>query len=367
MAGKSRLLLILVLTTFSCTQRLDKDNTISSQNLISFDAPILQASSTKSSEALSETVDLRVFAKYYPSTFTSWDAGTDYFTENGATVSYAANIYGNLGGWHSATKYYWPKKGSLSFQVYAPATIPDGNTLTSSIAPNPIISQTGVNAELTLNPARDSQIDFLYSERIINQKNNSVSENFYGVQIPFHHALAKISFHSMLRSSLNEGVTMKITNIELQNVYLSGTFTQTLTANSHNEKTSVSPIESWTPWAISGSLGNYANVVCPSPSNLSTKISGEDYSEIYIIPQSIDPTTQIIVTYHTITADPYSDITTTATIDYDKFIEKGISSFDIAKHYIFNLLLGKDKKIYFDPQMKNWENQDLSGDIHYEF
>lgn len=382
-----RLLLILLAIAFGCTQKIEPQDSIGGE--ISFSLPIVKP--TTKAENLPLGIDFLVHAKYYTSNFTTWSAGFDYFGASGSRVTYSSGVLNEGANTWDAWKtspntYYWPRKGSLAFQAYSPFNSAEhpfhaGNSISQidPVAPDPapaIISESGINAKVTLGNTPGQQIDFLYSERIINQKGNqkwatSPEEypNLYGVQIPFHHALAKITFQSMLRSHLvdPENEYYIITNISLRGVRTAGVFTQGLNNTSSNIKTEEN-IATWDPWVDTGeyiSAPNFiGNAVQTEREIAGTQPNEEGYYNIYLIPQDITSNFELIITYKEKTPIHEEEIKTHTITNLDL---ASITSFDIGKNYIFTFLFGKDKKIYFEPQMKDWSDQDLSGDIHYTF
>lgn len=319
-----------------------------------------------------------MFACYYSGSFSTWSAGLPYFGPSGEIFSHHSGVLSDgatiYDAWRSATKHYWPIQGSLSFQAYSPAgeSIPSGNSISPITAGDPIIGSTGVRAAVTLSPERGDQIDFLSSERVVNQSHNTrypASEedeaNLYGVQLPFHHTLARFSFSAMLRSSIPEGDYIKITQIRVHNAYLSGTFEQNLADSTPGGTLSASS----TSWTTTGALSSYANSVAPSPSNLGTRPSGSDYSPIYLIPQEMSEGFQIEVQYERLKAatSPTPALHTVYISKAELEAALGTAQLLRGKSYNFTFLLGEENKIYFEPLVNEWRGQDLSGHIHYEF
>lgn len=316
-----------------------------------------------------------VFAMYYPSTFTTWSAGLPFFGVNGDLVSHQSGIHSEdataYDGWRSANKHYWPNTGTLTFQAYSPAgeSLLAGNSISPTVAGDPIIGSTGVEASVTLNKARGEQIDFLVSERILNQTQNTrypgleeADPDRYGVQLAFHHALARFNFAAMLRSRLPEGDYIKITHIIVHNAYTSGTFEQNLANNTPGGVLSASS----TNWTPTGALGNYDNVAAAVPTELNSNPFGADFADIYLIPQEMDADFKIQVTYEQLKAPDVVPTIHTAYISKTDLAEKlGSNHIDQGKIYNFTLLLGEENKIYFDPLVNPWIDNNLSGHIHY--
>lgn len=102
-------------------------------------------------------------------------------------ISYQSNVWKAVG-----QTYYWPKTGSIDFISYSPYNSSSpwldvaANTLTAST--------TGVAADA----------DYLYSNKALNQTQNTNTYNNTGVPTLFHHALCKVCVKIKVAKTTND-------------------------------------------------------------------------------------------------------------------------------------------------------------------
>lgn len=122
------------------------------------------------------------------------------FTE-GATLMDGVTVTRNCGQWTYSPEAYWPVQ-PVSFYAFSP-----------DITESPNITGTeGGNIPGYVN---DGQVDLLYSVK------RNVSQQAAPVNLNFRHAMAKAS---VLLSSTNNRIKVKVSHILFSNLYIEGTF-----------------------------------------------------------------------------------------------------------------------------------------------
>lgn len=158
-------------------------------DLITFASPVV-APATKA-QVKYEAGPFNVFAYYSTANAYTGDGTTTYI--NNKTVSLADGV------WSTATPYYWPKNGTLSFAAYSPASAVTSGALvaTNSTSKNLVL-------DYTVPATAAQQIDVLYSDWAIDQtkakyvtlpnEDPNLLGGWTGVDIAFHHALTAVNF-----------------------------------------------------------------------------------------------------------------------------------------------------------------------------
>lgn len=335
-----------VVAITACTKKKDEPNRLQE---VKFDlAVITPTKAVISGTVLPSDVDFKVYAMANAGDFASWSAGTPYFTETGATVSHLQTA----DGWHCADQlYYWPEDGKkLSFQAFAPASLAN-TTITST---GVVVSSFSLGADVT------SHTDILYSERVVNKEANDgvLGSGHYGVQIPFHHALAQLAFTARLETPLPlEGDYFTLKGITIKSVRKNGSFNQTL-VNTDGAGVIGNPT-----WTINEEIaaGDYSNIISEGAVNITTTASAEGINPCLIIPQNVTEEQEIWVTFDKkINGVTSTDLTKKLKINTQKFDSVALGQYVGSKKYIFNLIFSTGE-IFFDPQIIDWVEVDSDG------
>lgn len=295
-----------------------------------------------------------------------------YFLEEGKTLDAnsadaKAYIYGSeiqyVSGetaWKNATtKYYWPKKGSLTFFAWT------DNTASPAVDPSNAVScaaASGIKfADYDITTTTNKNKDLLVADIAKDQKENTTQYDGWkkGVPTVFKHILSNLVFNikTDYATSKDEyaSVTFNLKSIDLKNVYTKGTYTQ-------GEVTSSTP--AWTaktaPW------GSYAESKTLSIFNgtLAVTKATDDPTDItstysIVLPQTfaaattiVDSTPVITVVYDIVTN--YTGTEVTETITVTKSLNEIYSgSWDPAKKYTLTLIVGLNE-ILWDPDITDW-------------
>lgn len=150
--------------------------------------------------------------------------GSDLFINN-EEISYQTDKWVAKDG----SKYYWPYSGTLTFISYAPyslssrpgfsCTAASGISLSNVSLPNKVGYYEESNDILVADIARD-----------LTKESHPMS----GVPTVFKHKLCKVAIKASRNSELNSGEYVRITGINLQNIYTEGNYTQSAGWSSQN-------------------------------------------------------------------------------------------------------------------------------------
>lgn len=351
---------VAIVAMASCTQKIEPVNAGRSDQRIMFETPVV-APATKADyvsgpvegTVFSTDYSFKVYAKYSAGDLAKWSTATDYFTAGGLKVEYTANVKEGRGSWHTNPDKYWPKTGKLSFS----AVFPHDAAFT--------VGDKGVALDdYTAILTKGDQVDLLYSNRVINQQGTAAetfddTDNLYGVQLPFHHALAQVTFSAKLKENSGIGASdhVKIKEIILKNVNSVADFTQGL-VEAGNGSGAGTPA-----WSDHKTLADYANVVTNSDLTLTTTANTTNWTPILVIPGATWGSSKIYIKYDL----SYNGVTETNIV-----VEKDLSAltysdssagFAIGKKYTYNIEFGLDK-IYFAPTaIDDWQGVTVSGGI----
>ena len=337
-----------VLAACSKNDLLQRENP---QQQIPFDAAISKA---KTSKAL---IDGTVYG-------TTNTFGTTAYKVEGATtelyipvseVSYTAGTPDSY--WSTATSYYWPKKGTLTFYSYSPFTYAEGGEVS--------VNATKDGLEFKdYNVASHQLTDLMVAEKQSGLTSNTETAAGLktGVKTVFHHKLAQvvgINFETILDGALHDyanghdGSTGKefvsgdkefiINNVSFVNIYETGTLTDDALSSSvwsaykdadnvvWHENTSATPF----------AAGKY---------NTTSDVNGYRL----VLPQTHTTGNQQIKVEYTIKT--YTDATNFATekLTVTSDMVKLHSAWEQNKKYTYTIKMGLDR-IYWVPSVVDWE------------
>ncbi len=299
------------------------------------------------------TENFIVHGRWYANEYTNWAEGTLYMGNetNGLEVAHdAANDHAQAtgkGGWDTATDYYFPKDGSLTFQAYSPAAY----TLTSTAA----FTQYGVTfTEYEIGEVK-AQYDVMYSDRSYNRKAAVTSwgddnATYDGVEIKFNHALSSIIFNAQTLDDYS-GAEITLLDITLKNVYKKGSFCQNL-VDANNETTD-NPV-----WNPVGGWGDYTGIL-EAAKVIDENVANDFCNDLLVMPQDFTDQTKIVINY-TIKSTDSTPISqkfeaqlNQYTYDDGQGNTPAFKKFEMGKRYIFNIVVGLEK-IYFAPEVVDW-------------
>lgn len=294
-------------------------------------------STTKAASAYPEDRPFVSWVWYLPDG-RSWaqDSGEAQLYIPGETVSYD----GALQAWTTATAYYWPKSGSLTFMSLSPAELA-GN---ASCSPDKGI-------ELSFDVAANPDVDLMVADIAADQRANDVPTIF-------RHKLAKVVSFTMKTDrdygtlSTVGGKHFTLNRISFAGVYTSGTYAS-------GNSTVSGPKEGWSGHSGGGDMvwhdGSGIKITHDG-----TAVPGKD-GGLFVLPQSFGPDAVLIVEY---TIETYI---AEAEPDHQEKVTESVklselhSSWEMNRQISYTLTIGLDS-IEWEASAEEWQDRD-GGDI----
>lgn len=322
-----------------------------SKKAISFDMPVMKPTRLTGEidgVAYPTNETFKVFCKSYTGTYTDWTTSADYFATAGEDVALTD------GNWSTGTVHYWPELGNkLAFAAYSPAAASAHGTFAQT--------QTGLTIENFSTQADVAdQYDLMYTPRVIDlDKNNAATP----VPLAFKHALTSIVFKA---TKTDATATYTIKNLTVNGkVSTTGNFNQNLATADALDGTAT-----WT---------NLATATDKTYSILSSKTidvaqAGTDLTGVgsaagastalLLIPQGVDDNTTVTITYTKTTGGNSLDATATIKlVDFLDGTSAPVTTWAMGNRYIYNVIFGANKPIYFAPSVTDWTDVNLNYTI----
>ena len=255
----------------------------------------------------------------------------------GETVIYG----GPLQAWTTATAYYWPKSGSLTFMSLSPAKLA-GN---ASCSPDKGI-------ELSFDVDANPDVDLMVADIAADQRANDVPTIF-------RHKLAKVVSFTMKTDrdydtlSTVGGKRFTLNRISFAGVYTSGTYAS-------GNSTVSGPKEGWSGHSDGGDQVWYDGIGIEITHD-GTAVPGMD-GELFVLPQSFgqDQDAVLIVEYtietHIADAELHKENVTESVS-----LSELHSSWEMNRQIRYNLTIGLDS-IEWEVSAEEWQDRD-GGDI----
>lgn len=252
------------------------------------------------------------------------------------------------GVWKCATQMYsWPTSGSLTFFSYAPYELP-------SLAGVSCTAAEGVKITDFVLPATigntESKYDILIAETAKDLTSNVNPGRYFtkGVPTLFKHKLSKVSIKAHLNNELESGEYVKITSIQLFNIYIGGDFDGSKWTGLDNET-------------------DFPEINLSDDKGDLTLESKTLFAPTLMIPQ---PTSQagrpeapkIIVEYETRVGGD----TETKTAELALYNgPSSLAAWEMGKDIIYNISIStKDEYIEFNASYTDWEEEVMNPDIN---
>lgn len=362
----------------SCVNEESVDYGLQESNkAIVFNSPVVSGMSravageqpTTDTNKYSTSEKFRVYAQWdADKTFENWvtqDSEAAALYMNDVEVSYSGEI--TNGGWTSATPYYWPKEGTLTFAAYSPS---DVNAFTHAY------SATGLSVtDFTLQANTADQYDFMYSSRSYNRTDNTnqldkdgvhTGKSYNGVDILFHHALTSIKFK--VKAEADYGTTkIRVKQVSILNAYSQGDF-----AENHNEVSKNSNPE-WTDQKLPVT---YAAKTEATNQELTTDVKQlAGANDIILLPQLMkhsDTEHVSIEVYYSIQNGDGPEIPQTSVISlvtgnngdfyHENDTDVDIDQWKMGYRYTYTIIIGLNK-IYFSPEVDYWKDITVTPDL----
>lgn len=288
-------------------------------------------STTKAASAYPEDRPFVSWAWYLPDG-RSWaqDSGEAQLYIPGETVSYD----GALQAWTTATAYYWPKSGSLTFMSLSPAN------LAGDVSCSP---DKGI--ELSFDVAANPDVDIMVADIAADQRANHVPTIF-------RHKLAKVVSFTMKTDrdygtlSTVGGKRFTLNRISLAGVYTSGTYAS-------------GPKEGWSGHSGGGGMVWYYGSGIEITHD-GTAVPGKD-GELFVLPQSFGPDAVLIVEYTIETHIAEAERDHQEKVTESVRLSELHSSWEMNRQISYTLTIGLDS-IEWEASAEEWQDRD-GGDI----
>lgn len=337
----------------SCVKNESESGMTASDSKISFEAPVVGTSTRAQAGEIGDKYpteeDFKVWGWYHKGDYTTFgDAANGW--KNYMTASTAGDPvvveYDGTSSWDSATDYFWPKNGKLTFAAYSPADAAGTYTHTAN----------GLNITGFTVADAGAQYDLMYSDRAYNRTsstNQYVGNPYTGVDIVFHHALSSIVFNAGTKENYtNADNTFKIKSITIKNVANAGNFKEGLTDGT----TTRTPAWTVTGTADKEYVAFSGDFTVPEDKSLTEPTGAAD---LILLPQSFESNDNAIVeikyTYGTEASD---EIENTETFQLNH--ATNVQAWEPNKRYTYNIIFGLDK-IYFAPVVEAWDDVNVGN------
>ncbi len=298
---------------------------------------------TKAASSFDTAKKFYSYAYFLPRESAGWAthyaSGTAYIANSLIEYVSAETAWKN-----TATKYYWPKQGSLNFFAWTDYTAsPSVTGCTVSCAADKGITAAGYAVTSNVNK------DFMVADIAADQKENSVAYDGWKIGVPtiFRHTLSNLVF-TVKTDEETSGNAYPDGMFHLKSIKLTGVSTK-------GDYTQGSPAASAAPWSnqsTPGDLSVYSGneISVTKTAQTLTPASGDYY---IVLPQTFSsetPAIEIVYTQTTNYAGEELVITFTETKSLQDIYK---SSWESGKKYTLNITLGASE-VLWDPDTTDW-------------
>lgn len=321
-----------------------------SKKAISFDMPVMKptrAAGEIVGTTYPTTETFKAFCKSYTGTYTDWTAGADYFAAAGENVALIGD------NWSTTPVHYWPELGNnLAFAAYSPA----------AASADGAFAQTQTGLTITNFSTQDdvaNQYDLMYTPRVVDKDKDDAATP---VPLVFKHALTSVVFKAT-KTDADATYTIKSLSVNGQ-VSTKGNFNQNIPTPAAFDGTAT-----WTPAAATAKDYSILTAKTIDVAQAGTYLTGVESADgastaLLLIPQGVDANTTVTITYTKKTGSNTLDAT--ATIKLNDFVDgtsTPVTTWVMGNRYIYNIIFGANKPIYFAPSVTDWTNVALSYTI----
>ena len=339
--------LIAQLVLSGCAGEAVEETSSSSASEINFDAYVGRNASTRSS-----ITDIKFLQG------SVWNAGFGVFARYNhidGTISSlmdTEHVTWRENHWGYDHIRFWPSNGNVDFYAFAPyspyvemGSLPTGLAQKDDISPYTYIRF----------PSNDSPIDLVWAKQLGQTAPTSPGSK---VTFQFHHALARLSF-DITAPELEDGTVIKVQRVRLYGVSdFKGVFVMQgyLNLNKGNWILADNGVKwhySWTPEGKKADIPDndkkdsivYKLSDPPELPNLKNKVTNDDDSYIFIIPQTKTEAFHLAITY-TVEQGDFKETVTVKKNLLDVLDKSGAPNpsftFKEGKAYVFHLKLSLD-------------------------
>lgn len=306
--------------------------------------------------------------------------------------------------WKTATTYYWPKTGMLSFYAVYPA-----GKATYDATNGFTFNEYAVKVPYATQKAATVSEDLMLAQTLNQNCNDDTDKHFTdGVALLFHHELAKVKFSARLYKEKNYDSTNKV--VKVGDVYFSAVIDEISISNIYGKGKLALNTSNEYAWTPSGDKANSGKIVDMeySPAKgedfvIGTEVTengltGADWTkfeeEYYVLPQELpvtddDPNTDATITVKftvyaydkngkVISKTSYGSDSDTSHPAFTKKLgefkttttstgDTAIDEWKINTVYNYRFFIDPfEGEIYFDPCMEDWSYVDADPEIIYK-
>lgn len=356
--------LIAQLVLSGCAGEGVEETSSSSASEINFDAYVGRNASTRSS-----ITDIKFLQG------SVWNAGFGVFARynhiDGTISSLMDTEHVTRRGDHWGYDHirFWPSNGKVDFYAFAPYS----EQVKMGGLPDSLVNQADSNSPNTYIdfPSNWSPIDLIWSKQPDQTAPTSPDSK---VTFQFKHALARLSF-DITAPNLEDGTVIKVQRVRLYGVSdFKGVFVMEGYLNLNTgvwilADNGVKWHYSWTPEGKKADIPNNDNAKKdsivyklsdpPELPNLKNKVTNDDDSYIFIIPQTKTEAFHLAITYTVEQGDFKETVTVKKNLleVLDKSGNPNPSfTFEEGKAYVFHLILSLDPvKFSITPKVEDWK------------
>ena len=337
--------LIAQLVLSGCAGEAVEETSSSSSSEINFDAYVGRNASTRSS-----ITDIKFLQG------SVWNAGFGVFARYGNThLMDTEHVTWRGDHWGYDHIRFWPSSGTVDFYAFARyVSVVTMDSLPSNLAwqDNKISPDTYIKF-----PSNENPIDLIWAKKTGQQAPTSPGSK---VTFQFHHALARLSF-DITAPKLENGTVIKVQRVRLYGVSdFKGVFVMQgyLNLNTGDWILADNGVKwhyTWTPEGKKADIPNNDNAkkdsivyklsYPPELPNLKNKVTNDDDSYIFIIPQTKTEAFHLAITY-TVEQGDFKETVTVKKNLLDVLDKSGAPNpsftFKEGKAYVFHLKLSLD-------------------------
>ena len=357
--------LIAQLVLSGCAGEGVEEASSSSSSEITFDAYVGRNASTRSS-----ITDIKFLQG------SVWNAGFGVFARYGNThLMDKEHVTWRENHWGYDHIRFWPSNGKVDFYAFAPYS----EQVKMGSLPDSLVNQADSNSPNTYIdfPSNWSPIDLIWSKQPDQTAPTSPDSK---VTFQFKHALARLSF-DITAPNLEDGTVIKVQRVRLYGVSdFKGVFVMEGYLNLNTgawilADNGVKWHYSWTPEGKKADIPNNDNAkkdsivyklsYPPELPNLKNKVTNDDDSYIFIIPQTKTEAFHLAITY-TVEQGDFKETVTVKKNLLDVLCKPGDSNrsftFEEGKAYVFHLKLSLDP-VDFSVMVDGKKRDEVTGGI----
>lgn len=364
--------LIAQLVLSGCAGEAVEETSSSSSSEINFDAYVGRNASTRSS-----ITDMKFLQSG------EWNAGFGVFARynhtDGKTITSlmdTEHVTWRGDHWGYDHTRFWPSNGTVDFYAFAPYS----QYVQMGYLPSELAYKADSNSPYTYIdfPSNESPIDLIWANQTGKKAPKSPADS--KVTFKFEHALARLSF-DITAPKLEDGTVIKVQRVRLygasdfEGVFVMRGFLNLNTGAWILADNGIKWHYSWTPEGKKADIPNNDNAkkdsivyklsYPPELPNLKNKVTNDDDSYIFIIPQTKTEAFHLAITY-TVEQGDFKETVTVKKNLLDVLCKPGDPNpsftFEEGKAYVFHLKLSLDP-VDFSVTVDGKKRDEVTGGI----